>query len=88
MNKEKSKVLIDSFFKEKMLTSHNIESFNDFIEKGIKRIVDEEREIFPDILPKGINELKIKLGRIWIEKPSVREADWGRLARARNQFSA
>ena len=78
MNKEKSKLLLDSFFQEKMLTSHNLESFNDFIENGIKRIVDEEREIFPDILPKGVNELKIKLGKIWIEKPSVREADGGR----------
>jgi DNA-directed RNA polymerase subunit B len=78
MNKEKSKLLLDGFFKEKMLTSHNIESFNDFIEKGIIRIVDEEREIYPDILPKGVNELKIKLGKIWIEKPSVREADGGR----------
>ncbi len=78
MNKKKSKLLFNSFFKEKTLTSHNIESFNDFIEKGINKIVEEEEEVYPDILPKGINELKIKLGRIWVGEPSVREADGGR----------
>ncbi|PIU63574.1 DNA-directed RNA polymerase subunit B'' [archaeon CG07_land_8_20_14_0_80_38_8] len=75
MDKKVSKILLDAFFREKELTNHNLESFNTFVDNGLQKIVDENKEVLPDILPKGVNDLRIKLGNITLEKPSVKEAD-------------
>ncbi len=75
MNKEISKLLLDAYFEQKELTGHNLESFNVFVDKSLQKIVDENKYIIPDILPNDVTELKIRLGKIWIEKPSIKEAD-------------
>lgn len=66
---------MDLYLKEKSLVSHNIESYNKFIEKGLQRVVSEVKEVQPDILPENIRSLKIKFGKVWVEKPILREAD-------------
>lgn len=75
MDKDVSKAVLDTFFKERMLTNHNLASFNNFTDKSLQKIVEEVKEIIPDILPKGVSDLRIKLGKITVETPSVKEAD-------------
>ncbi len=75
MNKEAEKVLLDAYFKSRSIVSHNIESFDKFLDYGIQRIVDEVGEVSSDILPPGCESLKIKFGKVFIEKPTVIEAD-------------
>jgi len=75
LNKHVQKVLLDAYFKSRGLVSHNIESFNKFMEFGIQRVVDEIGEVASDILPPGCESLKIKFGRVYVEPPSIIEAD-------------
>lgn len=66
---------MEEYFKHKSLARHNITSFNKFLEKGMQRVIDEVKEVSPDILPPNTESFVIRFGRIWIEPPSVREAD-------------
>lgn len=75
MNKEISKLLLDSYFEQRELTNHNLESFNVFVEKSLQKIIDENKFIIPDILPNDVTELKIRMGKVTIEQPSIKEAD-------------
>ncbi len=75
MKDEDSKLLLKKLFEERGFISHNIESFNHFIDYGLQRVIDEVKEIVPDILPAGVNDLRIRFGKIWVEKPLFREAD-------------
>ncbi|ENN95930.1 DNA-directed RNA polymerase subunit B'' [Methanocaldococcus villosus KIN24-T80] len=65
------KALIDAYFKEHSLIDHQIESYNDFIERRLQEIVDEVGEIDTEI-PGGY---KVKLGKIRLGKPIIKEAD-------------
>jgi len=78
MDKEKSQLLLKKYFEEHSFTDHNRHSFDKFIKVGMQRVVDEVNEVVPDILPIGVRDLRIKLGKIWIEKPVVKEADGSR----------
>ncbi len=55
------------------LVQHQIESYNDFIEHRVQKILNEVGEVEPE-LPGG-EELVIKLGDVEIEEPMVKEAD-------------
>jgi DNA-directed RNA polymerase beta subunit len=66
---------MDSYFKENSLVQHQLTSFDLFVEDGMQRVVDEAGSIEPDIIPEGMRTISIKFGKIWIEKPAVREAD-------------
>ncbi len=78
MNKQDSQLLLKKYFESKSFTDHNINSFNKFIKFGMQRVVNEVGEIVPDILPIGVRDLRIKLGKIWVEKPIIKEADGSR----------
>lgn len=78
MNKEESQFLLKKYFESRSFIDHNINSFNKFIKYGIQKVVNEVGEIIPDILPIGVRDLRIKLGKIWVEKPVIREADGSR----------
>jgi len=69
------KQLILSYFREYPFIEANIGSFNDFIEKRLQKIVDEIGDIVPTIIPQEVESFVIKLKKIWIEKPSIIEAD-------------
>jgi len=63
-------LLVDAFFKEKGLVRQHLDSFNEFITRGLQRIVDEQGGIETDI-----PGLSVKFGVIEIKDPTVREAD-------------
>src|SRR3989338_5909356 len=71
----KYKPLIKNYFKENSLVSLNIESFNNFIDKELQNIVEENKEIEPTIIPHNIEEFKIRLDKIRVTKPEITEAD-------------
>ncbi len=70
-----SKVLIKKYFEEQSFVETDIESFNNFIEKEIHNIIEENKEIEPTIIPHNIDEFKIKLDKVWVVKPEITEAD-------------
>src|SRR3989338_3215177 len=67
--------IIDGYFREHSFVESNIKSFNNFMEKGMQRIVNETSEIIPTIIPQEVENFKIKLGKIYSEKPQITEAD-------------
>ncbi|MAG38854.1 DNA-directed RNA polymerase subunit B'' [Candidatus Woesearchaeota archaeon] len=70
-----SRVLIKKYFSENSIVKSSIESFNRFIEKELEKIIFENREIEPTIIPPNIEEYKISLDKIWVTKPEITEAD-------------
>lgn len=69
------KVLLKNYFSEQSFISSSISSFNNFIDRGMQIILDENREIEPTIIPHNIDEFKIRLDKIWVTKPEITEAD-------------
>ncbi|MBI2670887.1 DNA-directed RNA polymerase subunit B'' [Candidatus Woesearchaeota archaeon] len=69
------KVLMSKYFDEYSFVESNINSFNNFIEREMQRIVSENAEIIPTIIPHDVENFKIKLDKIWCEKPQITEAD-------------
>nr|MDO8099935.1 DNA-directed RNA polymerase subunit B [Candidatus Njordarchaeota archaeon] len=63
-------VVMQVFIDEGTLARQHLDSYNDFIESKLQQIVDEVGKIEPDI--EGYN---IKLGRIEVGTPTVKEAD-------------
>jgi len=63
-------VLMRSFFKEKGLVRQHLDSYNVFIGRNIQEVVDEVARIEPDI-----PQYHVKLGRMTIGDPTIREAD-------------
>jgi len=70
--------LIKAYFKEKEFAFSNIESFNNFCDKILQRIVDDIDEIVPTVIPQEVNSFVIKFKKIWVEKPFLIEADGSR----------
>lgn len=71
----KNAVLIKKYFEEQSFVDSTIESFNNFIEKELQQIINENKEVVPTIIPPDVEEFKIKFDKIWIEKPEITEAD-------------
>jgi len=68
-------ILISKYFEENSLVKADIDSFNYFIEHGMKDIVDEVGDIIPTIIPPEFEDFRIKFDKIEIEKPVLTEAD-------------
>src|SRR5437763_6663822 len=64
--------LSKEFIKDSGLVRQHIDSYNDFVERGLQAIVDEVGELPIEI---GDYPLKIKLGKVEIGAPRVIEAD-------------
>jgi DNA-directed RNA polymerase beta subunit len=77
---EKESVLIKKFFDEQSFVNSNIESFNNFIEKRLQEIIDENKDIEPTIIPQNVDEFKIRLDKIEVTKPDIIEADGSKRA--------
>ena len=71
----KNDILIERYFEEHHLIESNIRSFDRFVEKGMQEIVNEMQEIIPTIIPQDIEDFKIRLDKVWVEKPNLVEAD-------------
>ncbi len=70
-----SKTLIQKYFEEQSFVDSNIASFNNFIDKELQSIVEENKEIVPTIIPHNVDNFKIRFDKIWVTKPEVTEAD-------------
>jgi len=68
-------VLVKKYFENQKFLESSIKSFNDFIERGMQEVVDENKEAEPTIIPHNIEKFVIKFGKIWVEKPEITEAD-------------
>jgi len=64
------RVLARAYFTHDRLVRHQIDSFNRFIEEGLQKVIDEQKKIELDI-----PDTYVKLGRIWVDRPIIREAD-------------
>ena len=62
--------LVEAFIREKGLVRQHLDSYNDFVERKLQEIIDEQSVIETDI-----PGLYIKLGKIEVGRPIVREAD-------------
>ena len=70
----RAKVLIGKYFEQASFVQPDIESFNNFIEHEMARIVEENKVIEPTIIPSNVDDFKIKLDKIWVTKPEIIEA--------------
>jgi DNA-directed RNA polymerase subunit B len=70
-----SKTLIKKYFEEQSFVDSNIASFNNFIDKELQSIVEENKEIVPTIIPHNVDNFKIRFDKIWVTKPEITEAD-------------
>lgn len=68
-------ILIKKYFEEKKFVESNIRSFNNFLEKGLQEVIEENKEAEPTIIPHNIEKFKIRFGRITVGKPEITEAD-------------
>jgi DNA-directed RNA polymerase subunit B len=66
-------ILMKSYLREKGLVNFQIESFNEFVEKRLPKLIKSIGKIKPE-LPE-IGELEIKLGKFELGEPRVKEAD-------------
>ena len=62
--------IVESYFTKEKLVQHQIESYNNFLEYGLQRVIAEQSQIKTDIA-----DTYVKLERIIMESPIVREAD-------------
>ncbi len=69
------KEVISNYFEDHSFVEQDINSFNQFLEKGLQKIVDDVGDIVPTIIPQEYENFKIKLGKVHIGKPEVVEAD-------------
>ncbi len=72
------KDLIKNYFEKHSIVESSTKSFDLFMEKGIQKIVDETPDIVPTIIPSEVNEFKIKLGKVEVERPQIIESDGSR----------
>jgi len=62
--------LVAAFIRDNGLVRHQLDSFNDFVERRLQEVVNEV-----GIIETDIGGLYIKLGRIEVGRPRVKEAD-------------
>ncbi len=73
MDVQDLKILLEAFKKEVGLTNFHMKSFESFIEEGLQRVIDEIGTLKPEV--PEIGDLEIRLGKVRIGEPYVREAD-------------
>jgi len=72
---KKSKLLIQKYFEENSIITSDIESFNNFVDVELQKILNENKEVEPTIIPPNVETYKIHFDKIWITKPEITEAD-------------
>ncbi|KAA0003912.1 MAG: DNA-directed RNA polymerase subunit B [Thermoplasmata archaeon] len=73
------KEVIDAFYRERTVANHHIASYNDFLDRRLQEIMDSTRIGEGENLERGyihpeIEGFKVKVGKIKILRPVVREA--------------
>ena len=64
------RVLSKAYFTKEKIAQHHIESFNEFLERGLQKIIDEQKIVETDI-----PDTYVELGKIYVGNPTVVEAD-------------
>lgn len=72
------KVLIEKYFDKYSFVEANLKSFDNFVDVELQSIINETGDIIPSVIPSDVQEFKIKVDKIWIEKPQIIEADGSR----------
>ena len=62
--------VIESFFNEKGFVRQHLDSFNDFVERRLQEVIDEQAKIETDI-----EGFYVKFGKIRAGEPVYKEAD-------------
>ena len=62
--------LINSYFKNRNFAQMEVDSFNQFVDKKLYEILDENKTVSPKI-----EEVRIELSKIEVQKPRIIEAD-------------
>jgi DNA-directed RNA polymerase beta subunit len=75
-----AKLLIQKYFESYSLIKSDIESFNYFIEHELQKIIEENKDVEPTIIPSNVDKFKIQLDKIWLTKPEITEADGSKRA--------
>ena len=69
------KELIKKYFDENSLIQSDLNSFDNFLQKNLQKLVDEFSDIVPTIIPQEFENFKIKLNKITVGRPEITEAD-------------
>ena len=69
------KLLIQKYFEEQSFVDSDIDSFNNFVDKELQSIIEENKEIVPTIIPHNVDDYRIKFDKIWVIKPEIIESD-------------
>ena len=76
MNREDRRAISREYFSRERLAEHHFRSFNNFLDRGMQRVVDEKESIETDIGDKeGQEPVRVDLSNVRIVTPRVREAD-------------
>ncbi|MEM2934865.1 MAG: DNA-directed RNA polymerase subunit B [Candidatus Thermoplasmatota archaeon] len=74
--------LIDAFFRERSIVNHHLASYNDFLDRRLQEIINttrvgegEEERLEMGYIHPEVEGYKIKLGKIRVGRPVVKEAD-------------
>jgi DNA-directed RNA polymerase beta subunit len=73
-------ILVKKYFEEQSFVDSTIESYNNFIEKELQNIINDNKEVEPTIIPPDVEEFKIRFDKIWVTKPEITEADGSKRA--------
>ncbi len=72
---KKANSIVKNYFAENSFVQADIESFNHFVDQELQKIVVENNDIEPTIIPSNIDDFKIKFDNISVGKPEITEAD-------------
>lgn len=67
--------LLNKHFLELSFIKSDIESFNNFIDYELQKIIEENKEVEPTIIPPNVDEFKIRFDKVRLSKPELTEAD-------------
>ncbi len=69
------KDIIANYFDNHSFVESNLNSFNNFLDKELQKIIVDIGEIVPTIIPQEYENFKIKFNKIKVGKPEIIEAD-------------
>ena len=75
---DSGRALLKRYFAEKSLVQSDIDSFSNFVDFELQKIIDENKDIVPTIIPPNVEDFSIKLEKVRVGKPEITEADGSR----------
>ncbi len=72
---DKRNQIIKKYYETNSLIAANINSFNNFIDVELQKVINEVGDIIPTVIPADMEDFRIKFDKIWVDKPEIIEAD-------------